>query len=111
MVDIQQNIRKSWFDDYLDLYNFAGSLGDTEWQAQIMHTLRYEQHAMASNIQQAIQRELWREFAVLNSRLLELFAKLEQSRSLYEKAKMQETVMDLKKQRLEVSRKIVSYTA
>ncbi|WP_159886689.1 hypothetical protein [Paenibacillus puerhi] len=110
MVDIKQNILKSWFDDYLDLYNFAGTLGDTEWQAQIMHTLRHEQHLAADNVQEAIQRELWREFAALNKKLLDLFAQLQQSRSLYERAKMRETVMDLKKRRLEVSRKIVSYT-
>jgi hypothetical protein len=24
--------RKQWIDDYLDLYNYAGSVGDTEWQ-------------------------------------------------------------------------------
>ena len=27
--------RKQWIDDYLDLYNYAGSVGDTEWQAVI----------------------------------------------------------------------------
>jgi len=110
MVDIQQHIRKSWFDDYLDLYNFAGSLGDTEWQSQIMYTLRHEQHTIASNVRKAIERELWREFAALNKNLLELFTKIQQSHSHYEKAKMHDTVMDLKKRRLEVSRKIVSYT-
>lgn len=27
--------RKQWIDDYLDLYNYAGSVGDTEWQEVI----------------------------------------------------------------------------
>lgn len=32
---MRANHRKQWINDYLDLYNYAGSVGDKEWQAII----------------------------------------------------------------------------
>lgn len=32
---MRQKHREQWIDDYLDLYNYAGSVGDTEWQQVI----------------------------------------------------------------------------
>lgn len=34
-MQLRRRHREQWINDYLDLYNYAGSVGDTEWQAII----------------------------------------------------------------------------
>jgi hypothetical protein len=40
MKHVEAQVRKAWVNGYLDLYLYAGTIGDTQWQCDIMDTLR-----------------------------------------------------------------------
>ncbi|MEI7026147.1 hypothetical protein [Paenibacillus sp. y28] len=106
MMKTTSTYKINWFNDYLDLYNYAGSLNDREWQEQIMETLRAHQTHLQQESQQVQQWELWKKFEELNEKLLSLFARLKESESLSDTEEIKRQMWELKIQRLELGRKM-----
>ncbi|WP_338469578.1 hypothetical protein R4Z10_12200 [Niallia sp. XMNu-256] len=75
-------------NDYLDLYLLAGSLGDKEWQKEIINRLHkcYGDIAKAE-LAEEIQN-LWKEYRQINSKIIDLY-RLLKTNPTDEKAKSQ----------------------
>jgi len=93
---------QGWVDDYLDLYNFALQLGDTDWQQEILQTLKNKDRLAQSLLQQ----QLWQLFDSVNRKMLELFEQMRASHHPSEKETLREQVWELKLIRVEIVRKI-----
>lgn len=60
-------------NDYLDLYLLAGSLGDIEWQNEIMVKLRQCYGDMVREELTIEMDGLWKEYRRLNSMIIDLY--------------------------------------
>lgn len=96
----------AWFDDHLDLYNYAVQLGDEAWQAALSETLRQgppPELAQRSDKQQ----QLIDEFKMLNMQLIALYEWANIVADESEIERIRDKVQELKKRRLEVGRLLV----
>ncbi|WP_426453177.1 hypothetical protein ACP26L_13480 [Paenibacillus sp. S-38] len=107
-ITAKKDWEQAWVDDYLDLLNLAKQLHDTEWEQELLQTLReYKRHSGAE-IHYRMKQELWRRFDEINRRMLELYDKLKSNRDGTENWLLQEQVWDLKLERIQVMRRIHS---
>ncbi|WP_216624754.1 hypothetical protein [Paenibacillus foliorum] len=90
-----------WVDDYLDLYNYARKLGDTEWQQQILQTLNNK-----DELRETLQYNLWKMFDTINGKMLELYEQLRRSKDSNQIETLREQVWELRNQRIVISRRI-----
>jgi len=103
-------IAARWINDYLDLYNFAVSIGDTAWQQDILQTLQERDNYIWAEITRNIQAELWLRFDNINRKMLDLYEQLRSSaNSDNEKRQLQEQVWEFKMQRMNISNKLKAY--
>ncbi|WP_052947689.1 hypothetical protein [Aneurinibacillus tyrosinisolvens] len=62
MKHVEAQVSKAWVNDYLHLYLYAGTIGDTQWQCDIMDTLRNADKEITDAVRSAIQTELWKQY-------------------------------------------------
>lgn len=108
MKNLESKVAEAWINDYLDLYNFAGQLGDVQWQNEILMNLQsakveIKKEAYAKKIDQ-----LWQTFDFINQELLTLYQKLRQSQLENEVEHLQNQVWELKLQRILISKEMYS---
>lgn len=103
-----QEWSRKWVDDHLDLYNYAGSLGDTEWQEAIRESLKFRDNYVQQEIRAKLRQDLWKMYDSINLRMLELFEQLRQSKDSTQIETIREQVWVLKSQRIEISKKILA---
>lgn len=108
----EKEIAAKWTDDYLDLYNFAVKIGDTEWQHQILQTLKARENHIALEIQYGLRIDLWLRFDAINRKVLELYEQLRTSQhSDSEKRQLTEQVWECKLQRIMIASKLKEHCA
>lgn len=99
---------QAWVDDHLDLYNYAGSLGDTQWQAELKERFLAREEHFRSITSDQLRQDLWRMFDQINAKMLELFGQLRGANDREQEAELRERVWELKVMRVEIVRKIKS---
>lgn len=93
-------------DDYLDLYNYAKSIGDAEWQASLASSLHELVSAPVPSADEVKLAALWERFDQINEELKTLFLKMRtQSASAYS-GRWEERIWELKMERIIVSQSI-----
>ncbi|WP_010493006.1 hypothetical protein [Paenibacillus elgii] len=95
-----------WVDDYLDLYNYAGRIGDTAWQQEIADILKQKDAYVSEAVRTRKLEELWTTFDSINRKMLELYRELRETDDSWVTERLREQVRELKTERLTVSRKI-----
>ncbi|MCM3269902.1 hypothetical protein [Paenibacillus elgii] len=95
-----------WVDDYLDLYNYAGRIGDTAWEQEIVGILKQKDAYVSEAVRTRKLEELWTTFDSINRKMLELYRELRETNDSWAAERLREQVMELKTERLTVSRKI-----
>jgi hypothetical protein len=90
---------KTWINDYLDLYLYAGSISDTEWQKEILHTLQRKDIVIKEEVYRNTCEELWQRFDEVSENLLQAYRQLCQNRTLSLVQTMQERVVKLRWER------------
>ncbi|MFC4811314.1 hypothetical protein [Paenibacillus sp. GCM10023250] len=93
-------------DDYLDLYNYAGAIGDNAWQAEIVEVLRRKDAARDETVRERTKEQLWLQFNAINYKMMELFALMRQSGSSEEEAAIRDSIGQLKLRRLDLVKQI-----
>ena len=92
----------SEINGYLDLYLLAGSLGDKQWQEEVL--VQLQEVIMEQNEDQSLTiNNLWEEYKMINAELLDLYNQLRNHSSNRE---LHKKVWELKKVRNSISRKI-----
>lgn len=93
-------------DDYLDLYNYANSIGDAEWQASITASLAEQLAATAPSAEEVELAALWQRFDQINEELKGLFLKMRTHSDSVYSGRWEERVWELKLERIVVSQSI-----
>lgn len=106
MVLTKDQWSKQWTDDYLDLYNLAGAMGDAAWQAEIATALRRQESAYDDNIKEWTKEQLWMQFNTINYKMMELFTLMRQSSSTEEETAIRDLIWQLKLQRMDLAKQI-----
>lgn len=102
---------QAWIDDYLDLYNYARHIGDTEWQAHILRMLQQKDNHIEDENAHLFQLQLWRKFDSVNRKLLELIGRIRSVSNETELFRLQRQIGELKAQRNELARTIKQTSA
>lgn len=95
---MEQKSAQSVVNDYLDLYLYAGSIGDREWQDEIMgklHEFYAGESAQIANVTYT-REDIWQIFNGLNQEILALYKQL---RSQPSNQQLREKVLELKMKR------------
>ncbi|GAB2719295.1 hypothetical protein ACFQWB_05400 [Paenibacillus thermoaerophilus] len=95
-----------WYDDYLDLYNLAGSLQDREWQNELLRTMKEGEAHIKRDERYFAQLELWRRYDQLNAKLLHMINRLKQSQNPIESEELQKHIWEIKNQQMEIGKKL-----
>ncbi|CAM4169145.1 hypothetical protein [Saccharibacillus endophyticus] len=93
-------------DDYLDLYNYAKSIGDAEWQASLTALLAEQLASPAPSAEEAKLAALWERFDQINEELKDLFLKMRTHSDSAYSGRWEERVWELKLERIVVSQNI-----
>lgn len=93
-------------DDYLDLLNYAKSINDGQWQADIIESLKNFNAASEAETTEEHVRELWSRFDHINLQLLELFDKLREDEASGDSYRWKEQIWELKLERITLARQI-----
>ncbi|MGD8192566.1 hypothetical protein ACQCN2_21555 [Brevibacillus ginsengisoli] len=102
---MNQKNAQSLVNDYLDLYLYAGSIGDCEWQQEIMarlHELYNGKDSLMDN-QTYTREDLWQIFNGMNQEILTLYKQL---RSQPGNRFLREKVWELKAKRQSLTRQL-----
>ncbi|SFM20340.1 hypothetical protein SAMN03159341_12046 [Paenibacillus sp. 1_12] len=102
-------LTQAWVDDYLDLYNYAKYIGDTEWQQQITEALSNKESIIQNHVlemQEKLKQDLWKMFDTVNRNMLQIYEELRKSQDVKQVEDLRQQVWELKTQRIELSRKI-----
>ncbi|WP_418040383.1 hypothetical protein [Paenibacillus xylanilyticus] len=101
---------QTWVNDYLDLYNYAKTIGDSAWAEDLLRKLRDQKDIMLEEEQKVrLLRELLANYDRINYQLLEIFNKLRGASEGSQAESLQEQWLKLKLMRIDVSRKILQY--
>ncbi|SDW89677.1 hypothetical protein [Paenibacillus sp. CF384] len=98
----------NWFDDYLDLYNFAKQLGDQQWQEELLEAMRHKNALDREEAVRSAKEELWHKFNTINHQMMDLLAQMKQSSDPAEESTIRELIGTLKLQRMDLAKKIKS---
>lgn len=104
-----EQLSQQWIDDYLDLFNFAASIGDTEWQQEIMATLNNRNIIIQQEVRTLVMQQLWLKYDSINEKMLELFVEMKKTTSSNEEEVIKELIWNLKLQRIDLARRIKAY--
>ncbi|WP_394231407.1 hypothetical protein [Niallia oryzisoli] len=99
------NVVNLEIDDYLDLYLLAGQMGDKSWQNDILNALEHYEENKSNEDPVLIIHNLWLEHRKINTELLDTYRLLRQDP---DNDVLQQRVSILKKQKVEVCRKLYS---
>ncbi|SDF95678.1 hypothetical protein SAMN04488542_12192 [Fontibacillus panacisegetis] len=102
-------LAERWVDDYLDLFNYAGTIGDVEWQKEIIEILNNSKALIQHEIRTTIMQHLWHKYDLVNEKMLELFSKMKHVNSSVEELSIKELIWNLKLQRIDLARRIKTY--
>jgi len=103
----EKELTAQWINDYLDLYNFAVTIGDTDWQQQLLQTLADKDKYIQAEQEQVIVLHLWLKFDSINRKMIELYEQLRNTRdSEYEQRRLIEKVWEFKQQRIMIVSKL-----
>ncbi|MCM3174921.1 hypothetical protein [Paenibacillus sp. MER 99-2] len=101
---------QAWVNDYLDLYNYARRIGDSEWAEHILGKLRDQKDVLLEEERKDIMlRELLASYDRINKQLIEIFSKLRVASEGYQTESLQEQWYKLKLMRIDISRKILQH--
>lgn len=101
---------QTWVNDYLDLYNYAKTIGDSAWAEDLLRKLRDQKDIMLEEERKVrLLRELLANYDRINNQLLEIFNKLRGASEGSQAESLQEQWLKLKLMRIDVSRKILQY--
>jgi hypothetical protein len=106
---ILTKLTQAWVDDYLDLYNYAKHIGDTEWQQQIIEALSQKDMIIQNQVQEMqekLKQDLWKMFDAVNRNMLQIYEELRKSQDIKQVEILRKQVWELKSQRIDISRKI-----
>lgn len=104
------SLTQTWVNDYLDLYNYARTVEDSEWADDILGKLRDQKDALLEEERKVILlRELLTSYDRINKQLVEIFNKLRVASEGSQTDSLQEQWFKLKLMRIDVSRKILQY--
>lgn len=106
MAPGRQQIAQHWMDDHLDLLNYARSIGDTEWQRQLLETLRQSRRHIEQETRRIATRQLWEQFAAVNRQMIVLFAQIRVAVNTGEQRRLREKMWELKLQRVEIGKEL-----
>lgn len=101
------SLTEAWVNDYLDLYNYARSIGDSEWENSILETLRNMDQLLKEERKKQLLRELLTSYDRINRQLMEVFGKLRAATGASQTESLQEQWYKLKMMRMDVARKIL----
>ncbi|MDT3424793.1 hypothetical protein J2Z22_000305 [Paenibacillus forsythiae] len=93
-------------NDYLDLYNYAKQIGDAQWQADLLTTLKNLKNMTEAEIREQKVREMWIRFDDINAVLLELFEKLRTGGTDIQARAWRERVWELKLERISLAKEL-----
>jgi hypothetical protein len=92
----------SEINGYLDLYLLAGSLGDKQWQEEVL--VQLQEVIMEQNEDPSLTiNNLWEEYKMINVELLDLYNQL---RNHSANKELHKKIWELKQVRMSLSRKI-----
>lgn len=104
------SLTQTWVNDYLDLYNYARTIEDSEWAEDILRKLQDQKDALLEEERKAILlRELLTSYDRINKQLVDIFSKLRVASEGYQTESLQEQWFKLKLMRIDVSRKILQH--
>ncbi|SEN07598.1 hypothetical protein [Paenibacillus sp. OV219] len=101
-----QQGNQRWVDDYLDMYNYAGQIGDVMWQQQILADIRNREQIMREEALNVAKEELWEQFNTVNHQVMELIARRKYCENVEEDMTIKELIENLKQQRVELAKQI-----
>lgn len=90
-------------NDYLDLYLYAGNIGDQLWQHEIIEKLQNVPNEKFLKNQSFVIDNLWEKFEHVNEEILTLYHQLRNHSS---NGDVQEKIWILKQQRISLGRQI-----
>jgi len=102
----EQIIKEQWINDYLDLYQYAKEIGDLDWQQDILGKLQQLDILVKEQIETLLTAQLWRKFDEINTKLLEVYEKMNNPFISYEVERLQDQAWELKQERVNVSQKL-----
>lgn len=102
------SLTEAWINDYLDLYNYARSIGDSEWEAAILESLHNKDIRLQEYKKSLLLHNLWRAYETINQQLMEIFAELRAAEDRSRTESLQEVWHKLKLKRIDVARKILA---
>lgn len=92
-----------WMNDYLDLYLYAGSIGDRSWQQELMEKLQNFHKEVRKENQSLALNNLLEKYKYLNEEILTIY---HQIRSQPSNVYLQDKIRKLKQQRISLGREI-----
>ncbi|MBP1934427.1 hypothetical protein [Ammoniphilus resinae] len=93
-------------NDYLDLYQYAKEIGDLDWQQDILSKLQNRDVLVKEQVEALLTAQLWGKFDEINTKLLEIYGKMNNTLISYEFDRLQDQVWELKQERVNVSQKL-----
>jgi len=101
-----RTVAQIWIDDYLDLLNYAISIGDMEWKKEIILTLSERDQHMKHIARQAEEQKLLAQFESINREMMILNQQLKSSTSVQEELQLKQKVWELKLERLRIAKQL-----
>jgi hypothetical protein len=98
---------EQWINDHLDLYNYAVSIGDMEWQQELLLLLEQRDALIDEERKQQLKDVLWRRYDSINKQLLGIYSELRNKESK-ENFELIEQLVELKQQRLQIAKALES---
>ena len=92
-----------WMNDYLDLYLYAQSIGDSSWQQELMEKLQNFHNEVRKENQSIELNKLLEKYKYLNDQILTIY---HQIRSQPSNVYLQDKIWKLKQQRISLGREI-----
>ena len=96
------SLREERINDYLDLYNYAVSIGDAEWQEAILLELERSAPSKRTDRTDVLRNELMRDYETINRTLLDIYPKLSSIEARTERDKLWNQIWMLKRMRVEI---------
>lgn len=102
-------LREKRIDDYLDLYNYAVSIKDEEWQLAILAELSAPAHDERTEVRKRQRDRLIAYFNDVNRTLIVLYRKLQSESEQASREQLWEQIWTLKRIRAEIGRKMKAF--
>ncbi|THF81734.1 hypothetical protein [Cohnella fermenti] len=106
MASKRDQAADTWVNDHLDLYNYAVRIGDSDWQDELLGALSQREEPIRLLSNHLALQELWSRFDSVNRRMLEIYDRIRADRNAIHRQTLQRTVLELKQQRVSISRQI-----